>query len=102
MTGTLTGTKRCDHSQWLAVSDRCPLCKTPVTSVLHDIKSPKEFKVHVHDSATPGASVADVCDRGDEGKGMSRGGSGGVKGTEFRSVVYRRGYAAEPPEPRAR
>lgn len=55
-----------------------------------------------------GGTAAETSRRGggeDEGAGASDGGAavfGGRKGPEFRSLVYRRGLAAEPPEEKAR
>lgn len=90
--------------QWLAVSDRCPLCKVKVSRVLHDIKSHRDYKVHVHaasdgrsagSSSTPSSSVGSTS----AGTAVYGGVSGGA---DFRSLVYRRGLAAEPPDVKAR
>ncbi|CAM9569542.1 unnamed protein product, partial [Ectocarpus fasciculatus] len=110
--------------EWLKASDRCPLCKVTVSRVLHDIKSPKDYEIHTHVSIkngggggaegslpsppAAGGTAAETSRRGggeDEGAGASDGGGavvGGRKGPEFRSLVYRRGLAAEPPEEKAR
>ncbi|CAM9365222.1 unnamed protein product, partial [Scytosiphon promiscuus] len=47
--------------EWLKASDRCPLCKAVVQRVLHDIKCPREYGVHVHDRRdNNGGRVADA------------------------------------------
>lgn len=90
--------------QWLTVSDLCPLCKTTAGRVLYDIKSAKDYSVHVHHSAMT-SSI-----NGNGGIGMVRDETvnsgtittGGLRGMDFRAAVYRRGLEAQPPEPRAR
>eukprot|EP00752_Nemacystus_decipiens_P012911 g11427.t2 len=98
--------------EWLKVSDRCPLCKIIVSRVLYDIKSPKDYKTHVHSrgggagnpdgSSSSPRHAARVSWRGEHGE--VEGGSGSVvaRGAEFRSAVYKRGLVAEPPEDKAR
>ncbi|CAM9186365.1 unnamed protein product [Ectocarpus sp. 12 AP-2014] len=109
--------------EWLKASDRCPLCKVTVSQVLHEIKSPKDYEIHTHISVkkrgggdvegslpsppAAGGTAAETSGRsggGDECAGASGGSAviDGKKGPEFRSLVYRRGLAAEPPEEKAR
>lgn len=98
--------------QWLEVSDRCPLCKIVVSCVLYDIKSPKDYKTHVHAPGGDGnpegslsspLATARASLRGEQGEAAGGGGSSwAARGAEFRSVVYRRGLVAEPPEDKAR
>ncbi|CAM9434922.1 unnamed protein product [Hapterophycus canaliculatus] len=104
--------------EWLEASDRCPLCKVFVRLVLHDIKCPREYTVHVHtrdgnggggggeggssgEGFTPSSSRA-ATEAQSRGEGDGRGGGVGGKGAAFRPLVYRRGLAAEPPEQKAR
>ena len=92
--------------------------------MLFDIKSPKEYKVYLHvrsssnsncdggggslRAAQPSSSSSSAAAVGASANDISRehrdGGTGaaGGRGAEFRSTVYRRGLAAEPPEPKAR
>lgn len=95
--------------KWLAVSDRCPLCKIRVERVLHDIKTPNEYEVHTTAKrmrGTPGDSsystahevptLASIENAQQSGRGAS------FRGTDFRRAVYRRKLVAEPPESKAR
>lgn len=105
-------------SQWLKASDRCPLCKVVVQRVLHNIKSPKDYKVLLHARRSIngiGGSGGSNAERspassngaltGEDVPGAGGGGGGGMmdaRGAAFRRTVYRRGLAAEPPEQKAR
>ncbi|AIL02980.1 ubiquitin E3 ligase ICP0 [Equid alphaherpesvirus 3] len=42
-------------TRWVALNPRCPLCKTPVTSLLHAIENDREFK----ETAVNGGPVAE-------------------------------------------
>eukprot|EP00903_Cladosiphon_okamuranus_P006232 g6119.t1 len=97
--------------EWLQVSDRCPLCKTFVSRVLYDIKSPKDYKTHVHapagarnpEGSSSRSATARASLRGEQGQAAGGGScSWASRGAEFRSVVYRRDLVAEPPEAKAR
>lgn len=98
-------------SQWLQVSDRCPLCKTIVSRVLYDIKSPRDYKTHSHVRGGGGnpegsAAAPSVAARtslpGEQGEAAGGSRSGVARRAEFRSLVYRRGLVVEPPEDKAR